>query len=105
MNDIFSRFNFARLIIGETKMHLCETCAKKKGAEMEEHFGLSDLLAGLADLDMEINGSGCPRRVSSPYILGEALKAEIVLSDINDQTLDEFFIKRFYCLIFSMKFL
>lgn len=34
-----------------SKLHLCEECAKKKGAEMEEHFGLSDLLAGLADFD------------------------------------------------------
>ncbi|MFH1189996.1 MAG: UvrB/UvrC motif-containing protein [Candidatus Omnitrophota bacterium] len=33
-----------------TKLHLCEECAKEKGAEMEEHFGMSDLLAGLADL-------------------------------------------------------
>lgn len=33
-----------------TKLHLCEECAKEKGAEMEEHFGLNDLLAGLADL-------------------------------------------------------
>jgi len=33
-----------------TKLHLCEECAKEKGAEMEEHFGLSDLLAGLADI-------------------------------------------------------
>lgn len=33
-----------------TKLHLCEECAKAKGAEMEEHFGLSDLMAGLADL-------------------------------------------------------
>src|SRR3990167_7340363 len=33
-----------------TKLHLCEECAKEKGAEMEEHFGLSDLLAGLADM-------------------------------------------------------
>jgi len=33
-----------------TKLHLCEDCAREKGAEMEEHFGLSDLLAGLADL-------------------------------------------------------
>jgi len=33
-----------------TKLHLCEECAKEKGAEMEEHFGLSDLLVGLADL-------------------------------------------------------
>jgi protein arginine kinase activator len=33
-----------------TKLNLCENCAKDKGTEMEEHFGLSDLLAGLADL-------------------------------------------------------
>ncbi len=34
-----------------TKLHLCEECAKQKGTEMEEHFGLADLLAGLANLD------------------------------------------------------
>lgn len=33
-----------------TKLNLCEDCAKDKGTEMEEHFGLNDLLAGLADL-------------------------------------------------------
>lgn len=48
-----------------TKLHLCEECAKEKGAEMEEHFGLSDLLAGLADLgatvEPEIAGTiKCP---------------------------------------------
>ena len=32
------------------KLNICEDCAKDKGAEMEEHFGLSDLLAGLADM-------------------------------------------------------
>jgi len=37
-----------------TKLHLCEECARKKGAEMEEHFGLSDLLAGLADLGGDV---------------------------------------------------
>lgn len=37
-----------------TKLHLCEACAKDKGAEMEEHFGLSDLLAGLADLGAHV---------------------------------------------------
>jgi len=37
-----------------TKLHLCEGCAKDKGAEMEEHFGLSDLLAGLSDLGAKI---------------------------------------------------
>ena len=33
-----------------TKLHLCEQCAKEKSEEMEEHFGLADLLSGLADL-------------------------------------------------------
>lgn len=37
-----------------TKLHLCEECARKKGAEMESHFGLSDLLAGLADFEMKV---------------------------------------------------
>ena len=37
-----------------TKLHLCEECAKDKGAEMEEHFGLSDLLAGLSDSGLAI---------------------------------------------------
>lgn len=33
-----------------TELHLCEECAQKKGAQMESHFGLADLLAGLADM-------------------------------------------------------
>ena len=37
-----------------TKLHLCEDCAKEKGSEMEEHFGLNDLLAGLADLGASV---------------------------------------------------
>ena len=32
-----------------SELHLCEGCANQKGAQMESHFGLSDLLAGLAD--------------------------------------------------------
>jgi len=48
-----------------TKMHLCENCAKEKGEEMETHFGLSDLLAGLVDFGQpqEVNvgkGAKCP---------------------------------------------
>ena len=47
--------HLTEIVDGEmTKMHLCEECARKKGAEMEEHFGLSDLLAGLADLDVKL---------------------------------------------------
>lgn len=33
-----------------TELHLCEDCAQKKGAQMESHFGLADLLAGLVDM-------------------------------------------------------
>lgn len=33
-----------------TELHLCETCANQKGAQVESHFGLADLLAGLADV-------------------------------------------------------
>lgn len=48
-----------------TKLHLCEECAKDKGTEMEEHFGLGDLLAGLTDIgsavEPEVLGSvKCP---------------------------------------------
>ena len=32
-----------------SELHLCETCANQKGAQVESHFGLSDLLSGLAD--------------------------------------------------------
>ena len=31
------------------ELHLCEACANQKGAQVESHFGLSDLLSGLAD--------------------------------------------------------
>ncbi len=33
-----------------TELHLCEACANQKGAQVESHFGLADLLAGLADV-------------------------------------------------------
>ena len=39
-----------------TEMHLCEECASQKGAQMESHFGLSDLLAGLADFGKPAGG-------------------------------------------------
>ena len=33
------------------ELHLCEECARQKSVAMEQQFGLSDLLAGMADLD------------------------------------------------------
>jgi protein arginine kinase activator len=32
-----------------TEMHLCEECARQKSTQMEQQFGLGDLLAGLSD--------------------------------------------------------
>jgi protein arginine kinase activator len=32
------------------ELHLCEECARQKSAQMEQQFGLSDLLAGMADM-------------------------------------------------------
>jgi len=32
-----------------TELHLCEECARQKSAQMEQQFGLSDLLAGMAE--------------------------------------------------------
>ena len=49
-----------------TELHLCEACANQKGAQVESHFGLSDLLAGLADVgktqeaEEEVTAKACP---------------------------------------------
>jgi protein arginine kinase activator len=32
------------------ELHICESCAQKKGEEMEKQFGLAELLAGLVDM-------------------------------------------------------
>ncbi len=36
------------------EMHLCEECAREKSVQMEQQFGLSDLLAGLADFGKQV---------------------------------------------------
>lgn len=48
-----------------SKLHLCEECARKKSEEMEQHFGLAELLAGLADFGVQVQpelagGPKCP---------------------------------------------
>jgi len=40
-----------------TELHLCDECAKKKSVQMEQQFGLSDLLAGLVDYSKQLGGS------------------------------------------------
>ncbi len=41
-----------------TELHLCEDCARQKGTQMEQHFGLTDLLAGLTDLGQQFEVQG-----------------------------------------------
>jgi protein arginine kinase activator len=48
-----------------TELHLCEACANQKGAQVESHFGLADLLSGLADFSKtqepeEVTAKACP---------------------------------------------
>lgn len=49
-----------------TELHLCEECARQKSMQMEQQFGLSDLLAGLAEFekptaqDKDIVSVKCP---------------------------------------------
>ena len=38
-----------------TELHLCEECAREKRFQLEPHFGLSALLAGLADFGIKPN--------------------------------------------------
>jgi len=40
-----------------TELHLCESCANQKGAQVESHFGLADLLSGLAEMGKPQGGS------------------------------------------------
>ncbi len=47
------------------ELHLCEECARHKSAAMESQFGLSDLLAGMAQsgkpsTDKEVTLARCP---------------------------------------------
>ena len=48
-----------------SELHLCEACANQKGAQVESHFGLSDLLSGLAEFGKtqepeEVTSQACP---------------------------------------------
>ena len=36
------------------EMHLCEDCAREKSVQMEQQFGLADLLAGLTDFNKQV---------------------------------------------------
>ncbi len=36
------------------EMHMCEECAREQSAQMEQQFGLADLLAGLTDFGKQV---------------------------------------------------
>jgi protein arginine kinase activator len=38
-----------------SELHLCEECARQKSEQMEQQFGLSDLLAGLAEFEKPVS--------------------------------------------------
>ena len=40
-----------------SEMHLCEDCARQKSSQMEQQFGLADLLAGLSDTSKSTSAS------------------------------------------------
>ena len=40
-----------------TELHLCEDCARAKSSQMEQQFGLSDLLGGLAEFHPKSNAT------------------------------------------------
>lgn len=46
-----------------SEMHLCEECAHQKSAQMEQQFGLADLLAGLS------SGTGASKDVKEAQLL------------------------------------
>ncbi len=48
-----------------SELHLCDGCARDKGAQMEKHFGFSDLLAGLAGIGPQL-GPAIDERLKCP---------------------------------------
>ena len=48
------------------ELHLCEECAREKSAAMEQQFGLSDLLAGLAEFEKPPKENEAPASIKCP---------------------------------------
>lgn len=47
--------HLTEIVDGKTaEMHLCEECAKERSLQMEQQFGLADLLAGLSDFGKQV---------------------------------------------------
>lgn len=48
------------------QLHLCESCARERGASAVQNFGLADLLAGLTDLSSKRQGQQAAPRLACP---------------------------------------
>jgi len=46
------------------ELHLCEECARKKSSQMEEKFGLSELLAGLTNFEKPPVEGGAEKEIT-----------------------------------------
>ncbi len=46
-----------------SELHICEDCAREKSVQMEQQFGLADLLAGLADFGKPMPEKAAPQQV------------------------------------------
>ena len=59
--------HLTEMVNEETRdLHLCQPCAKEKGVKLDTAFGLGELLAGLTDLDSQLEATGtklapCPQ--------------------------------------------
>jgi protein arginine kinase activator len=64
-NEKEATVHLTEIINGEIqKLHICEECAKKKGKEMQAHFGLSDLLSSLMDFEPSIPQSAAQKKTA-----------------------------------------
>ncbi len=53
-----------------SKLNLCESCAKEKGTDVEQHFGIADLLAALSDAESPA-ASSAPGVAGAPPAVGK----------------------------------
>lgn len=63
--------HLTEIIDGEmAEMHICEDCAKERSVQMEQQFGLADLLAGLSDFGKQIKAEEKAKLQCSACSLG-----------------------------------
>lgn len=68
-----------------TKLNLCENCAKQKGSDVEQHFGIADLLAALSDVEVApqppTSGSGAAAGAPIPVSKNKCAQCGLTYED------------------------